>query len=332
MGNHTGKQTTLFLMICFGVTYLMGILLGCAYFMEFDTRAFASVQMLYPAAAVMIVLLVSRKKEDLPIKFFAKYLMITVVSMLCLLVGVLTKTQEITSVASIIMYGGSIWCLSALWKTELHIKEVFGLSFVNKKKSYFVIGIFIILLVLRQFIYRGIQGDGNIFERDFQTIFIGLVMLLPNFFLTFISFFGEEYGWRYYLQPMLQKKFGNRLGVILLGSLWGIWHLPLEGFYYFSPELTGWGVLNHQMMCIALGVFFAYAYMKTNNIWVPIILHFMNNNFSLFFNMSVTNIELSHWQSVLQSVIPSVIVFLPFIFSKVFSENEKHAELFDKME
>lgn len=324
MKNWITKQTTLFIIICFGITYLMGILLGCAYFMEYDTGGFASTQMLYPAAAVIVVLFLTNKKEDLPVKFFQKYLVITMLSILCLFVSVVTKMEELISLVSYIMYGGSIWCWWAFWKTELHIKEAWGLSFVNKKKSYFVIGIFVVLLVLRQFIYRGIQGDCNIFEKDFSTIFMGLVMFLPNFFLTFISFFGEEYGWRYYLQPVLQKRFGNRLGVILLGSLWGIWHLPLEGFYYFSPELTGWGVLNHQMMCIALGVFFAYAYMKTNNIWVPIVLHFINNNFSYFFNMSVTNTELSHWQLVVQSAIPSMIVFIPFIFSKVFSANQDY--------
>jgi len=320
MDNWTEKQTPLFLLICFGVTYLMGILLGCAYFRGYDTSAFASVQMLYPAASVIVILLVANKKEDLPINFFQKYLVITVLSILCLFIGVVTKMEGWTSLISVLIYGGSIWCFWTLSRTELHIKNAFGLSFVNKKESCFMICCFCGLFVLRQFIYRGIQGDWNIFETSFSKVFIGYVMLLPNFFLTFISFFGEEYGWRYYLQPVLQKRFGNRLGVILLGSLWGIWHLPLESFCYFSPELTGWGVLNRQMLCISLGVFFAYAYMRTQNIWVPIILHFMNNNFSWFFNMNVTNTELSHWQAVVQSIIPSMVVFLPFIFSKVFSE------------
>lgn len=322
MDNWTAKQTSLFLMICFGVTYLMGILLGYAYFMGYETSAFASIQMLYPAAAVIVVFFMTNKKEDLPVKFFQKYLVITVLAMLCLFAGVVTKTEELTSLVSIIVCGGSIWCWWALWKTELHIKDAFGLSFVNKKESYFMICCFGALFVLRQFIYRGIQGDWNIFETSFLNAFLGLIMLLPNFFLSFISFFGEEYGWRYYLQPVLQKRFGNRLGVILLGSLWGIWHLPLESFCYFSPELTGWGVLNRQMLCISLGVFFAYAYMRTQNIWVPIILHFMNNNFSWIFNMNATNTELSHWQAVVQSIIPSMVVFIPFIFSKAFSTKE----------
>lgn len=320
MNKWKAKPTPLFFLICFGVTYFMGILLGCAYFMGNDTSVFATTQMLYPAAAVIIVLLITNKKEMLPIKFFERYLVITVFSILCLFIGVVTKAEVWTNIVSFFIYVGSIWCWWTLWRTELHIKNEFGLTFVNKRESYFMICMFGILFILRQFIYGGIQGQWNIFETNFQKVFIGIVMLLPNFFLAFISFFGEEYGWRYYLQPVLQKKFGNRLGVILLGSLWGIWHLPLEIFYYFSPELCGWGVLNRQMICISLGVFFAYAYMRTKNIWVPIILHFMNNNFSWIFNVNVTNTKLNPWEAVIQSVVPTMIVFLPFIFSKVFSD------------
>ncbi len=321
MDKWKAKRTSLFFLICFGGTYFMGILLGCAYFMGYDTGGFAVTQMLYPAAAVIVVLLITNKKEDLPIKFFERYLVITVLSMLCLLIGVVTKMEMWTNVVSILGCGGSIWCWWELSRTKLHIKETFGLSFVNKRESYIMICIFSVLIVLRQFIYGGMQGEWNIFETSFSKVFIGSIMLLPNFFLSFIQYFGEEYGWRYYLQPVLQKKFGNRLGVILLGSLWGIWHLPLEIFYYFSPELSGWGVLNRQMICISVGVFFAYAYMRTKNIWVPIILHYMNNNFAWIFNINVTNTELSPLQEVGQSIIPSMLIFFPFILSKVFSGN-----------
>ncbi|MCS4523181.1 CPBP family intramembrane metalloprotease [Clostridium botulinum] len=48
--------------------------------------------------------------------------------------------------------------------------------------------------------------------------------------------FGEEYGWRYFLQTAFQERLGKRKGIIFLGIIWGIWHLPLNLFYY-SPKL-----------------------------------------------------------------------------------------------
>ena len=50
--------------------------------------------------------------------------------------------------------------------------------------------------------------------------FMLLAVLVPNFVFTFIAFFGEEYGWRFYLLPVMIKKFGLRKGVLLLGIVW----------------------------------------------------------------------------------------------------------------
>ena len=99
-----------------------------------------------------------------------------------------------------------------------------------------------------------------------------------NFILAFAAFFGEEYGWRYYLQPLLQKRFGLRKGVLILGVVWGLWHLPCDFFYYVTPDKGLIMTAAQIITCVTLGIFFAWAYMKTGNIWVPVILHYMNNN------------------------------------------------------
>lgn len=49
-------------------------------------------------------------------------------------------------------------------------------------------------------------------------MWINIVALPINYFFVFIAFFGEEYGWRYYLQPVLQKRFGLRAGMSALSE------------------------------------------------------------------------------------------------------------------
>lgn len=108
--------------------------------------------------------------------------------------------------------------------------------------------------------------------------FVIMLLNLPlSFFLAYTAFFGEEYGWRGFLQPLLQKRFGLRGGIVVLGVAWGLWHLPINIFFY-SPDTWGLSVLNQVVLCICYSVFFGFAYMKTRSIWAPVLIHFFNNN------------------------------------------------------
>ncbi len=41
----------------------------------------------------------------------------------------------------------------------------------------------------------------------------------------------EEIGWRGFAQPSLQREKGPLMGTLILGALWGVWHLP----FFFGP-------------------------------------------------------------------------------------------------
>jgi membrane protease YdiL (CAAX protease family) len=44
--------------------------------------------------------------------------------------------------------------------------------------------------------------------------------------------FGEEFGWRGFAYPRLEARCGPVVGSLLLGSVWGLWHLGM----LFAPE------------------------------------------------------------------------------------------------
>ena len=55
------------------------------------------------------------------------------------------------------------------------------------------------------------------------------IYLMPLLFIQLIFFGGghEELGWRGILQPLLDKKYTYWQSNLIVGSIWGIWHLPL---------------------------------------------------------------------------------------------------------
>ena len=145
---------------------------------------------------------------------------------------------------------------------------------------------------------------------------------MVNFFLAFAPFLGEEYGWRYYLQPLLQKRFGMRAGVLVLGVVWGVWHVFLDFFYYTTPDRGLVMLISQMITCVALGIFFAWTYLKTDNIWVPVILHFLNNNLTLVIANDYS-VEVLENQQVTWAMIPSALIlngifFGLFLLSKEF--------------
>ena len=60
------------------------------------------------------------------------------------------------------------------------------------------------------------DGSGMQYVKEWIAMFQNALPI--NYFFVFIAFFGEEYGWRYYLQPVLQKRFGLRAGMSALSE------------------------------------------------------------------------------------------------------------------
>lgn len=328
------KQLLIYVIVAYGVTYLMGLPMWYGFEAEKSVGVFPSAQMLYPAAGVMLAYLITRKRDSgIPKRFFISYLIVTALMILCALVSVFTDGGNWELYCQFILIIGSVVCGILMLTEKREKRAAYGLKWKNGKGSAFCILLFVVLYVLRTAIAYGVSGQlgmmGEIAKNPMTWMLLFSILL--NFFLVFAAFFGEEYGWRYYLQPLMQRRFGKRAGVILLGVVWGLWHLPVNFFYYYTPENGVYGMLGQQITCISLGIFFAYAYMKTQNIWVPVILHFLNNNLVPIitgtYSASVIENQAVEWSSLIPGLLINGVVFGGFLFAKVFRKEEEQVKI-----
>ncbi|WP_010297354.1 CPBP family intramembrane glutamic endopeptidase [Clostridium senegalense] len=322
------KEVSMALIINFGITALMGIILVVAYkkIPTTSTSDFAVVQMLYPAFATIITIKYFNKgKIDKELNiFFNVFIATTIVSIISLLVCTFFFNDN-PKILSCIIQGivtiSNIIFIMLIFSNENNSFKRFNLKFTkNFKKVVIILLIFISLFMITTCI--ALVHDNSITFK-FSTLIIHLitlpVLLVFNLFFEFIMFFGEEFGWRGYLQPRLQSIFGKRLGVLILGAIWGIWHLPLC-FTLYSPETPIYCVIAHIAHCILLSIFLGYAYMKTENLWAPILIHLINNNFAGIF--SGGNYEATfELETLLVGIAINVIIFVPFIFTKEYKKN-----------
>ena len=336
----------IFIAIAYGVSAVMSMFLVIANRNGVDASNLVSAQMMYPACGVILgKLLIKKEGEKLPV---AGYITVLITSALMLIGGALSvfiklpmidmgeaagQVDPWSLICQIPIIFGSIVAYILFWACGKEAADNSGVRRKNIKTSIIMIVIFMVL-------YMG-RDIASIFVDDFMTgttesrdefmalftnpmFYITAVTLPINYFMVFIAFFGEEYGWRYYLQPVMQNKFGKRAGVLLLGLVWAVWHINID-FMYYTKDTPVQMFMAQIVTCVSIGVFFGYAYMKTGNIWVPVIMHFLNNNLiavlaagdtSVIQNQSVT------WIDIPLHLLIS-IPFILFIFAPIFNEDSK---------
>ena len=229
----------------------------------------------------------------------------------------------------LIMMGGSILCWIFLLASGKERRKSYGLKWQNWKTSLFCIVLFLLLYFLRAGINFAVTGQLNLFTSILASpdTWIYIASMPLSFLLAFIAFFGEEYGWRYYLQPILQKRFGLRYGVLILGLIWGLWHLPVDLFFYTSPSQGLIMLVSQMITCVTYGIFFGYVYMRTNNIWAVVVIHFFNNNLipviSGTYSADVIQNQAVSWAQIPWALLLNGILFGLFLLAKPYRKKKE---------
>jgi hypothetical protein len=194
------------------------------------------------------------------------------------------------------------------WKKE----GMSGLRLLGRRLIQFRLGwrwyLFTFLIVI-----AGTAGQitinrllGNTFN---GTLFLTqLVSFLPLLILGPLS---EEIGWRGYALPRLQTRWNALTSSVIIGVVWGLWHLPLFMMVGTSQHELGIPFIGFLLIMSANSLFYTWLYNNTQqSLWSAILLHWLYTYAALVVSSGVTRSPLYNWLECLPYVIMAAIVVL----------------------
>ena len=138
-------------------------------------------------------------------------------------------------------------------------------------------------------------------------LIINLIMIAA------LAAIGEELLFRSILQPSLIRVCKNaHIGIFITSAIFSFIHFE---FYGFIPRLV-------------LGMLLGYMFFYSRSIWVPMIMHFVNNGTAVVLyylnNKGITNIDVETFgQTELLPLILSIIVMIALFWLVIRSHNKE---------
>jgi membrane protease YdiL (CAAX protease family) len=144
------------------------------------------------------------------------------------------------------------------------------------------------LIVLAVYINAALVGVPPDFSTVMAHKIFGRAAYLPLFILPFflvdLISNGEEIGWRGYVLPRLQAKYSALTSTLILGVIWGFWHLP-RYLSHWNTVSFAWFLVH----ALAYAVILTWLYNNTKgSLLLVAISHASSNTAGLFMPMANT--------------------------------------------
>jgi membrane protease YdiL (CAAX protease family) len=312
------RQVGLYLGLTFGLTWLLDLALWLAggYGQNGGTTVVLQLQMLLPAfCAIVLELFVfqnsalyqMRRSGERPIIFYYCFIAYTLIFAAVGIAALVSEAQAVTVASSLVAQGLTVLGLLVLIALRVASdRETFARAGLSGAKP-----VLWLLFAIGFALFYGLQTLLNIAFHLGEPVDVAQLMLqslpgeemppLPSTafmlitgvqavllapFLALLISFGEEYGWRGYLQRELVK-LGKVKGILLLGIIWGIWHAPVIMMGHNYPGYPLAGVFLMTAYTVGLGFALSYAVFKSGSVLLASYLHALNNQVLSFLTVMV---------------------------------------------
>ena len=306
------KQVGIFIALTFGLTWLLDLSLYLKGGLNNPVVMIAlQFQMLLPAFSAMLLGMFFFKDNPIHIKnnhsmskWFTWYFLLFTLAYVVAVIVSFIRPELVQTLSGYMLIPGLLGMILVIVLRAVGGKDTFaGVGMGGgKAKLWFLFGLGIIafagLQTLLSWLFKmgqpvdltslAIQAVSTGISYPVFMIIVTAQTIILGPFLGLLVTFGEEYGWRGYLQPALTV-LGRVRGVALVGIIWGIWHWPVIWMGYNYPGHPYLGSLLMVLFSIGLAFLLGYAVLKAKGVWIAAFLHaLVNQSFSYFMGVIYT--------------------------------------------
>lgn len=173
------------------------------------------------------------------------------------------------------------------------------------------------------------------------TLYALSVMISPSFTPGFFAIgiiygllagYFEEIGWMGYAYPKMKQSLGTFKAAIILGLVWGIWHI-VAGFLGSFHSLGEYWLLNFLALWIvgmtAMRILIVWVYQNTQSILLCQLMHASSTGFlAVLSPVSLAPFQITLWYALYSGMLWIIVVVIGYTYGSSLNKNKiaKHNE------